>query len=92
MTDPSKAQARTIMAWQRTALALGVLAAVDIKLAKKKKKILGSTTAIPALLGSIILCLFWRTRLAKNSGPAAILTISSLVVVLLGLATILQIM
>ena len=80
------------MAWQRTALALGVLAAVDIKLAMVNQQLLGIMTAILALLGSMILYIFWRTRLAKNSGPAAILTISSLVVVLLGLATILQIM
>ena len=92
MGDPSKAQIRTTMAWQRTAFALGSLAAVAIKLTMVNHEAIGSITAISALVGSAILYVFGRVRFESDYGPFVMLVLCASVVVLIGATTFIQIM
>jgi peptidoglycan biosynthesis protein MviN/MurJ (putative lipid II flippase) len=91
MQDQSNAQTRTAMAWQRTALALGVLATIALKLALSNHQIIGFITAIGALIGAGVLYVFGRLRFESTKGPFILLTLTAGVVIMLGVATIAQI-
>jgi uncharacterized membrane protein YidH (DUF202 family) len=91
MSDPSKAQVRTAMAWQRTALALAVLSTIALKLAMVNHKTLGLVTALIALLGTAILLILSRIRFITTTEPLKLLLPCAIIVTLLGLTTIIQI-
>lgn len=92
MPDPSKAQVRTSLSWQRTSLALGALAALALKLALANHQVIGVITALVALIGAVALYGIARLRFEYDKGPITILLLTSFVIALIGVAAIIQIL
>lgn len=92
MVDSSRALTRTIMAWQRTALALAVLATIAIKLALVDHQLIGISASVFALLGALFLYIVAHSRPYQHISPLLPLFVSSLVVTMLCIATLIQIM
>lgn len=89
--DPSAAEARTSMAWQRTALALGALGALSAKLTFNTQDTIGFAATVVALIGASVMYVFARVRFASQFGPFFLLCISAVTVLLLSLVAIAQI-
>ena len=90
MSDGSRAATRTILAWHRTALALGALAAIMIKLALSNHSAIGATTAVLSLIAAVALYIA-SSGLVLQRSPLILIIICSNAVVLLAIATLLQI-
>lgn len=90
MADTSRALTRTVMAWQRTALALGVLAAIAIKLTMVDHSWIGLWSSVIALIGALLL---YVISYQKRSGlsPLVSLGTTTVVICLLGIAAWVQI-
>lgn len=89
--EPSAAEARTSMAWQRTALALGVLAALSAKLTFTTQDKIGFAATVLALVGASTMYVFARIRFGSQFGPFFLLFISAVTVLLLSLVAIAQV-
>ena len=90
MADTSRALTRTVMAWQRTAFALGVLATIAIKLAMVDHSWIGLWSSIAALAGALLLYVICYQKRSGIS-PLILLGVTAAVICLLGIAAWAQI-